>query len=36
MLEAGSRMFGLMAVLFIPILAGMWMKILYPWYPAPA
>jgi hypothetical protein len=35
MLEAGSRMFGLMAVLFIPILAGMWMKILYPWNPAP-
>lgn len=35
MLEAGSRMFGLMAVLFVPILAGMWMKILYPWYPAP-
>jgi hypothetical protein len=31
MLEAGSRMFGLMAVLFIPILAGMWMKVLYPW-----
>jgi hypothetical protein len=36
MLEAGSRMFGLMAVLFVPILAGMWMKILYPWNPAPA
>jgi hypothetical protein len=25
MLEAGSRTFGLMAVLFLPILAGMWM-----------
>jgi hypothetical protein len=36
MLEAGSRMFGLMAVLFVPILAGMWMKVLYPWNPAPA
>ncbi len=36
MLEAGSRMFGVMAVLFVPILAGMWMKILYPWNPAPA
>jgi hypothetical protein len=36
MLEAGSRMFGLMAVLFLPILAGMWMKILYPWNPASA
>ena len=34
MLEAGSRTFGLMAVLFLPILAGMWMKVLYPWYPA--
>jgi hypothetical protein len=31
MLEAGTRMLGLMAVLFIPILAGMWMKVLYPW-----
>jgi hypothetical protein len=31
MLEAGSRTFGLMAVLFLPILAGMWMKVLYPW-----
>jgi len=34
MLEAGSRTFAVMAVLFLPILAGMWMKVLYPWYPA--
>jgi hypothetical protein len=31
MLEAGSRMFGLMAVLFVPVLYGMWTKVLYPW-----
>ncbi len=29
LLEAGSRTFGLMAILFIPILLGM--KIIYPW-----
>jgi membrane protein YdbS with pleckstrin-like domain len=36
LLEAGTRTLGLMAVLFLPILAGMWMQVLYPWNPAPA